>query len=327
MRFALFSLLLFFCFCTCAYGEEKSLWVSASLDNDLFTGSDDGYTNGVFFSSFQLHHVPPAANSLPWYFRLQSKLVEPESANTWVKVHNISQVMITPTDIEISPPDEEDLPYAGFLYWQPGIAAIREKSTTYVSLLIGASGPLSFAEQSQKTIHRAIGSTIPQGWEFQLNNELLLGISGSYFEQKLYRQFENLEFDSVVGAYGNLGNFRSGLGTSAFVRLGKRLSSSHGVFAMYTGREINPVATEQGWFAYFGVFAYYELNNMIFQGNSSSDTRSLKWDKQVGGATTGLAYTKQRWGFSMSVSDAGTLGDKYYGQQRFGSISLIYKVY
>lgn len=305
-----------------------SHWVSASLDNDLFTGSDDGYTNGVFFSSFKFHNGPRAAEStLPWYLRLQNKLAETETARAWVKVNNFSQMMVTPTDIESVPPNTQDLPYAGFLLWQPGIAAIHDKSTTYMSFLVGTSGPLSFAEQSQKAVHKAIGSTIPQGWDFQLNNELLLGVSAAYFEQKHHWSIKNLEFDTVLGVYGSLGNLRSVIGSSAFIRLGKRLNDSHSVFAMFSGREINPVATEQSWFAYLGAIFYYELNNMIFQGNSSSGNNSLKWDKQNGGITAGLAYTKNKWGLSFSLSDAGSLGDRYYGRQRFGSVSLMYKLY
>lgn len=312
-----------------AVADTSAHWLSVSLDNDLFTGSDDGYTNGLFISSFKLNSEALTSEAkLPWYLRLQGRMANAVTADSWVEVQNLSQVMVTPTDIEAAPPDTNDLPYAGFLFWQGGIAAIHESHTTYISMLIGTVGPAALGEQSQKTIHRATGSMIPQGWDYQLENELLLGLSASRFKQKQLAPIGSIETDVVSGVYGNLGNYRSGLGGAAFLRIGKLLKESHGVFAMFTGREVNPVAQQQGWFGFLGATAYYELNNMIFQGNSSSNnTTSLEWDKHFGGVTAGFAFSKQKWAFSFNISDMGTLGDKYYGRQRYGSISVLHKLF
>ncbi len=310
-----------------ALADSSEHWISLSLDNDLFTGSDDGYTNGLFVSSFKLNPGPLSSEAaIPWYLRPQARLANALSADSWVEVHNLSQVMVTPRDITALPPETNDLPYAGFLFWQGGIAAIRDARSTYISLLVGAVGPASLAERSQKAIHNVTGSVIPQGWDYQLENELLLGLSASRFKQQPLSPVNGIETDLVSGVYGNLGNYRSGFGGAAFLRIGKFLKESHGVFAMFTSREVNPVAQPQGWFGFLGATAYYELNNMIFQGNSSSNTTSLDWDKHFGGVTAGFAFSKQNWAFSFNVSDMGTLGDKYYGRQRFGSISVLHKL-
>ncbi len=97
----------------------------------------------------------------------------------------------------------DDRPYAGWLFFNTGIAHLYEdqgnkERINGLLLSIGIVGPCSFAEQTQKAVHRAIGSEIPQGWDNQLNNEL--GINVSYLRKwrQLYRLEKSRQIDRKI---------------------------------------------------------------------------------------------------------------------------------
>lgn len=307
--------------------SDRDRWFSFTWDNDLFVGSDGGYTNGIYLSWYD---ASGSANNLqqsvPWYYRLQTGLVGTGKIVNSVRTHSVGQTMATPSDIERVPPDENDTPYAGLLFWQGSIAVNRGQRTDYSTLYLGVVGPASLTEQSQKIVHKATGSTVPQGWDYQLKNEPLVALHYGRLWQNYRTELGSLEFDVVTGMQGGLGNVRSSVDASAFFRVGSQLNTSYSVLALASQREINPTAHSGGWFVYVGTSIQYAFNNIILDGNTFRDSPSVSWKHGAGTISLGAAMSTKNWGYSISYTDFAVSEPDDIGKHAFGSISVLHRL-
>lgn len=85
----------------------------------------------------------------------------------------IGQNMYTPDDKKNQEPVYGQHPYAGYLYGEIGYSPEGIDSHNYFGLQLGLVGPHSYAEQTQKLIHRWLGCVRPAGWEWQLKDEFI----------------------------------------------------------------------------------------------------------------------------------------------------------
>jgi hypothetical protein len=86
------------------------------------------------------------------------------------------QLMYTPLDLRNEAQIEGRHPYAGYLAGFVGkrwVKDVRPHLATWddLELQLGVLGPSSGAEQTQKFIHKMIGSKNPAGWDHQLKDE------------------------------------------------------------------------------------------------------------------------------------------------------------
>ena len=152
--------------------QAETDWLSVTVDNDVFVGNDSGYSNGFFFSWFDTEENRDQSVSsilvrpLLWSFPDQ-KIEET------VNYFTIGQTMITPQDITIENPSDDDLPYAGLLILNNTYLAINKHYADKISTILGVVGPLSGAKATQKWYHKLIGADDPKGWDAQLENELV----------------------------------------------------------------------------------------------------------------------------------------------------------
>ncbi|MGF1659080.1 MAG: lipid A-modifier LpxR family protein, partial [Rubrimonas sp.] len=93
-------------------------FLSLIVENDIFAGIDEQYTNGTFLR----YGLPP--NDLPGWARFAKAqaagLVE---ADVWRVTYGLGQAMFTPSDITLRDPPLDDRPYAGFLYGTVALSA------------------------------------------------------------------------------------------------------------------------------------------------------------------------------------------------------------
>ncbi len=164
------------------------------LENDLFTGTDQNYTNGVAFTLVS-HDIAGKLQPecLPTPVRLHVELIkfmnpdfwsDPEnSAHTQNIVVKFGQSMFTPKDFAGTDLILNDRPYAGLLYI--GLSWNRRKHEPQTNLemldtreiTLGVIGSWSLAEQSQNVVHDAIGADRFPGWDHQLKNEPAVQLS------------------------------------------------------------------------------------------------------------------------------------------------------
>ncbi len=312
--------------------------VTLNFENDLFTGSDREYTNGVKLSwgsaNLDDYRNDPC---LPAVLKRINRLVGfVDSGNYTARnmVVSVGQAMFTPRDRERTTLDPNDRPYAGWLYLGFGYNSRTDTSMRTFELDLGIVGPQSYAKQSQDFIHDLRNIPKWQGWANQLPNE-----PGLQFTYERKRRFlppmrKTLPGLDVIPHYGaTLGNVRTFLNAGAEFRVGYSLPDDFGTSAIRPGGNNSAplsVRDMQTGFAAKGIhlFASFDaqlvLHNIFLDGNTFRASPSVDKRIFVGDAALGVAWSWRRG----KIAYAHYIRTKeFYGQsasQQFGSITFSY---
>ncbi|MFH1136375.1 MAG: lipid A deacylase LpxR family protein [Pseudomonadota bacterium] len=145
------------------------------LENDLFTGTDRHYTNGVKITllSHDLEEFSACRFMPSPVGRLLDKI--PHFNRVGFKKNvglSLGQNMYTPENTQTGEPIEGDRPYAGISYLSGSLQRKNYHQLDIVELTLAVVGPSSLAADVQKLIHRATFSQEPKGWDNQLSDEV-----------------------------------------------------------------------------------------------------------------------------------------------------------
>ncbi len=202
--------------------------MSVVFDNDAFANKDAGYTSGtrIGWLGNELnnrdlnksakaygHFMQNAVESLPFL-----NLNNQKKHNAGISLY---QMIFTPEDISNSEADYNDIPYSGSLLSSFFFFEWDSENYHEYSLDIGIVGLYSGAEWVQKTFHMIAGKA-PNGWDNQLDNKLVLGISYGYGIKSWTNNYDNkFESDWVNTFRCQVGNFYTGISGSTIWRFGK----------------------------------------------------------------------------------------------------------
>lgn len=232
---------------------------TARLENDLFTGTDQNYTNGVGLTLVS-HDIPGRLrpDCLPAPVRLHAQLIQLVNPGFWADAGDpaatqnvtvkIGQSMYTPEDYTRTDLIPDDRPYAGLLYmglaWnRRGQAAGGQEMLDTREITLGVIGPWSLAEQSQNVVHDAIGEPRFLGWDHQLENEpaLQLALDRKY---KAYRGagaiIPGFSADAIRSVGLRLGNIETSATAGIEGRIGWNLPNDFGSYPIRPGAENRP---------------------------------------------------------------------------------------
>ena len=196
--------------------------------NDAFVGTDKHFTNGMNISwiddSFEdvsdiesnsyssyVHHI---VNSIPFNVTDNSKK---HSAGI-----SISQIMVTPDDLNVSQPQYDDIPYAGYLSLAFYMFEWDKESFKEFRMEFGVVGKESGAEFAQKSIHPVIGAKKPKGWGTQLGTQVTANALFRYGEISWQRSGLNTLSMDWFNHFGiQVGNFETDAFGGTMFRIGK----------------------------------------------------------------------------------------------------------
>lgn len=157
---------------------------NVTFENDVFFGSDRYYTNGIQFERRYRWNTETAKQLDTSNFQTACRFFGCGGYLLRSRSHRAGQLMYTPTDITISAPQPNDRPWAGLFYYAQDntFIAPSEDSLTRFTLQVGAMGPASLAEHTQKLVHKIVNSDAPKGWSNQAKSELgvLVGVERKY---------------------------------------------------------------------------------------------------------------------------------------------------
>ncbi len=291
------------------------------LDNDFLNfrgaGTDRYYTNGIRIDYFYSKQKKPKFPSF-----LLLKISEKNNVYGW----GLAQFMFTPKHIDISEIQYADRPYAGALYAIHSLQSINpvENIKITTELFLGVIGPWSLAEESQTWIHGAFNYTIPQGWNNQISNDLILNYNINIEKQLLFPSKRILLVGVVETFSGTLYN---AAGIGFMLKIGK--------FNNYFEGTSNPQSNSENKFQIF-VFmrpvARVVLSNALLEGGliyqMSAQTGAYTLDKdQIERLTVlydvGLNFEMPK--FSISISQKLRTAE-FKGQyvQEVGNITMKY---
>lgn len=285
--------------------KAETDWISFTLDNDLFIGNDNGYTNGIYVSFFD---TGDEGNALPsrdfWVSPLMWSMpaATPDAA---VNAYSAGQTMSTPSDITIENPDQSELPYSALLALTNTYVAITRSHADLVATTVGIVGPAALGEESQKFVHEIINGDEPLGWDTQLENEIVFNFNRGRTWRYWVSKTGNT--DILTNGQIGIGTVRSSLDAGVYVRYGRDLISSYATTLFSNSRTSNPGAVNGGWYVYAGIEAGYIFNQIFTDGNTYRDSRSIDYDSEYVGVSSGLAFSGEDWSITFAIRDANVI--------------------
>lgn len=273
--------------------ENKTIFTLA-VENDLFgiPARDNNYTNGVRFSWFK-----PNATAPSLFEKVDNYLPTFDVNDTTAIHYSIGQNLYTPDDISIKNPEDDERPYAGFLYGSAGLITAYENHVDEIELTLGIVGPWALGEETQKVVHKLIDTTKPEGWDnHQLKNEPALMLSA----QRRWPQFYStnlpgpLVFSISPYAGATLGNVYTNANTGIDFRLRPKSSEWDD-----TPLRVRPAMPGSGfftgqkfdWYLFAGIDGRAVGQNIFLDGNTFRDSPSVDKKYFVGDANVGIAVT------------------------------------
>ena len=323
-------------------GEEKERMGSTFTfyqENDLYTGTDRDYTNGIKLSwmSPDLSEYRDDPRLPSWGRGLIGALPFLDGP-VYIRTVSLSigQNIYTPDRIWDGNRDDGDRPYAGITYCAVGF---HSRNTTIMDtweIDLGIVGPHSYAENTQKAFHRWTHSDYPAGWENQLHDEPFLNL---YYGRKWRlvpgAQEKGFGYDVIPYAGCAVGNAFTALNGGGQVRFGWNLTNDFGTLLIRPGSDTtapvddtDPRYIEKksgfGVHAYAGLDAYACLLDITLDGNTFRSSDSVeKYPLQVH-MTAGFAIVagrfKATYAYVCRTKEYTTQKDR----QKYGAITLSY---
>lgn len=328
---------LFICILPASSIANDNPWThTIYFENDLFTGTDRNYTNGVKYSIISPDLSPDAADGkLPrrvMEYIHSLPFISGASEYTHKVELSLGQNMYTPTDISRYELIEDDRPYAGWLYVSTSyhrkdnsISAINFMDT--VEIQLGMVGPASFAEETQKIVHELRDIQRPNGWDNQLKNEPGLAV---VFERKwLFHPLETRKFgfDAIIHTGGALGNVYTYLNGGMEARVGWNIPKYFGVSLIRPAGSTRLVIWKD-----FSIFGFGAVNgkavarDIFLDGNTFRDSHSIDKKYFVADIAGGLAVNYR----NIILTWTQVLRTREFrGQENnhsFGALALSYSV-
>jgi lipid A 3-O-deacylase len=255
---------------------DAKKYIRLHYENDYFTATDYYYTQGI-----NLEIVDPSYKRFP----ISKLLVTAKDRKQYGL--SIEHNGYTPTSIESNEILYGDRPFAAALMLKTfsiSSDSIRKYRMTS-SLTLGVIGPAAGGYEMQKSIHRWINGQEPFGWQYQIQNDVIVNYQVSV-EKNMVRAGNNFLINGLAAA--RVGTLNTKLSIGSVIMFGRLNSSTTSIFSdeksssrkmkfhLYLQPVVNIVgydATLQG-----GIF-----NHMSPYTISSSDISRITFEGNYGG--------------------------------------------
>lgn len=272
----------------------------------LYTANDSSYyvpgshadryfTHGT---KFTLTHHPK------WGDTLAQKLgsILPLGHNEKVDIavgYLLAQNLYSPVNISDPAPRPKDHPYAAWLYGGMYLQrSVDDREFDHLELNLGMVGPAALGEPIQKFVHHLTNSPQPQGWNYQLHDEV--GVNFIYQHKWKFTLFGDndgdLTLQAIPQAGFTLGNINRNLNGDITMRLGCNLPTDFG-----PGRIDDVVsATTTGPMAGLSLYGFvrvggrYVEHDLLLSGNNDHNSYGVAEEPWVGELQYGVALAWKR---------------------------------
>lgn len=302
--------------------DDKGIF-NIVIENDIFAGSDSDYTNGIRFAWLSSEeNMPLLARRIAGILPLAGE------GNKRISIA-AGQSMFAPEDLSRRDLVKNDQPYAGWLYGSVGMVSDTGKTLDNVMLTVGVVGPLSFAEQSQKFVHKVVDSPRPNGWDNQLKNEPGIVLTYERKWRNLYKISPfGLSADVTPHVGVNLGNINTDAAVGATLRLGYDLPADYGpprIRPSLPGSDFFVPSQDLGAYLFTTIGERAVARNIFLDGNTFRDSPSVDKKYFVGSLQVGAAVTYGE----TRLSYTHVLMTKEYSTQKhpsvFGALTLSHR--
>jgi lipid A 3-O-deacylase len=310
---------------------EHGTW-SFIIDNDMAFGTDQRYTNGV-----RLGWLAPAAERVGVADGGLSKHLRDALAplpfvglagHRHSAAISLTQVMVTPDDIEATKLLPDQAPYFGYLGAGLTLYAWNETQYHALAISLGVVGPDSMADSVQRRVHRWAGVKEPQGWHNQVGGRLTADLSYLYGHRVWKQRWGAGQGSDLALNYDlTLGSPVTSAAISGVWRWGRNLPDSFNVYAVDGGGEgallsLAERPARSGWFVYGGAAGTLLAYNTIER--STRETHNLSWRKWNASLLVGAAIYRGNWQVGLSLAADSSPVHQDDRPLSYGSLYLIW---
>lgn len=298
-------------------GAEERGTLTLTAENDVVSGQDRHYTNGL-----RVAYVTAPVEPTRWERALTG-------ADAVIRrSFSLSQQIYTPQDIFTETPDPDDHPYAGYLFGEAAVLSERAGRWDLFTLELGVIGPAAMAEETQNWFHRRMHFLEAEGWDHQMDNEVAVNIAYDWkgrpwAEGKVVGL--DIELTPVAGA--SLGTVDINVRGGAMVRLGPALQPSFGP------ARIRPSLTATGhfspaesWYVFAGVEGRAVAHDVFLDGSLFQDSPSTAKNPLVGDAQAGIVFSLGRAQLSWTMVARSKRYEAQESSDAFGAFSVSFKL-
>lgn len=298
-------------------GGSWSMTVRA--ENDLPANADRYYSNGV---SLAFARCVADADAL-W----PQVLAVPglDRPGVLSQGFDLGQIMVTPADTQRPVPDPNDRPYAGLLYVAATWQRLDESHYAALKLITGVIGPPSLAEQTQKAIHRLIGSPLPQGWDHQLRTEPILNaVYERRWRVQTWGDPKGWGGDALFVGGAMLGNVLTQAYSQLQGRAGWRTPPDFGTSLIRGIGALPPARDDAPWgaHAFVGAGGFAVARNLTLDGNLFRSGPGVGSRPFVPVAEAGVVVRGRHWQLATSWVIWGREFDAQPAAAEFGTVAL-----
>ena len=314
----------------CPTREERPPMVNFRVDNDLFGGQDQGYTNGA-----QLGFVSPNLSDytddpcLPALARWLNRpfgFLQPEGFPQKNMVVTFAQGLFTPEDSTRRDLIREDRPYAALLLASMGYNGRDEDRLHTTQLQFGMLGPSAQGRQTQDLVHKITGSKKFEGWHNQLHDEPVFRLIHERMHRYPGASEGNWNWDAITHWGGTLGTISTYANAGAEFRFGKSLPDDFGSTPLRpAGENTAPTGSRgqlHGYHLFFTFDARAVARDITLDGNTFRDSHSVDKKHFVGEAGYGVAWFSGRWKFAVARYHRTREFDGQRERPVFGSFTI-----
>lgn len=296
---------------------------SITLENDYFVSTDRNYTNGVRAAYVS---APKETRGVSGF--IADRILRADEHYGMRVSWALGQSIFTPEDFEERQPLPDQHPYAGWLYLEHGVIAVKRKSVSRLVTQMGVVGPSAGGEWAQNTVHRVQGGAIAEGWENQLRDEF--GFTLTYERSRVVFDTPTLfglESDAVGIIGGTAGNVITEGKFGGMLRFGRNLAADAGpprIRPALAGGGFFDNSAGNSWYVFIGAQARAVAWNIFLDGNTFESDREPQVERipvvseaQVG-AVARFGRTQLSYQIVARTEEFETQDDN----QVFGALSL-----
>ncbi len=310
------------------FQQPDTSFLTFTSENDLYGGSgtDENYTNGA-----RLTYYDTSRNASRLVEGIEKILPFFEVNKTTNTYFTFGQNIYTPRDITKRVPNENDRPYAGFLYGSVGSNTISGNHMDDIEITFGLVGPDALGEQVQKFVHKLIDSPDPKGWDSQLNNEPALMVA---YQRSWPEAFSAEMNPFYLRVAPHLGGAVGNIYTYGAAGVTMQITPSHAIWQGLPPR-VRPTVTSSGyfyvpddgfaWSLFAGVEGRAMAHNIFLDGNSFRSSASVDREIMVVDANAGVTTTYDNIQLAYTINWRSREFTEQETNSVFGSVSLGYR--
>lgn len=313
--------------------EASSLQaVTLRIDNDLFAGSDRGYSNGIsidFLSqAVDDFRDPRLPDSYRWLNR-GLEWLQPRNWGQYNMALTVGHGIFTPGKWRARGLVEDDRPYAGALILGVNYNGRNDSRMQTTGLDLGIVGPSALGEQIQKGIHKLAGSETFRGWDNQLHDEVVFRLSTQYLRRLHFEPTgDDWQSDLILRLGGGFGNLLTDFNIGTEWRFGPELPDNFGSSPLLPASENTAPTRHRSYDHRLKLHGFVVTNlraiahDITLDGNTWKDSHSVTREPVVADLGIGVAGIYGHWRFAF----AHYLRSREFEQQdalpKLGSFSI-----